>query len=47
MQSSKSATARNSGALDQKPMRLVNTEGFDAVDDKGIEAGAQDRVGAL
>lgn len=45
--SNKSAPARNSDALDVKPMRLVGTEGFDAADDKCIEAGAQDRMGAL
>ena len=44
---SKSASARNSGAPDPKPMRLVGTEGFDAVDDKCIGAGTQDRMGAL
>lgn len=43
----KSASARNSGAPGPKPMRLVGTEDFDAVDDKCIEAGTQDRIGAL
>lgn len=47
LSSNKSASARNSGAPDMKPMRLVGTEGFNAVDDKCIKAGAQDRIGAL
>ncbi len=40
----KSAAARNSGALDPKPMRLVDTKGFDAHDDKRVGADAQEEI---
>ena len=40
----KNATVASSGALDPKPMRLVGTKGFDVLDDKGVEADAQEKI---
>ena len=43
----KSVPARNSDALEPKPMRLVGTEGFDVLDDRPVKTVAQAAGGVL